>query len=286
MERAPATLSSRLPASLSAGWHAALELGYARLPGRTIPVRRRHVGPLRVQKHFVDATGVCQHIIVHPPGGIAGGDRLSIDVSLEEGADVLITSPGAAKWYDGFGRSASQSVTLALADGARLEWLPQETILYAGADVRLDSRIKLHGDASLLLGDVVCLGRPACGEHFDRGQWQQLAEIERNGRLIWCEHAVLPGASPLLASPVGLAGHSVVATLVWAGPALPDELHQAALEVDTPGRAAATQLPEVWLARFIGDSAEDAHHWLRHLRALLHPFTHGRPAQSPRIWAT
>ncbi|WP_051460206.1 urease accessory protein UreD [Pseudogulbenkiania sp. MAI-1] len=286
MERAPAALSSLLPASLSAGWHAALELGYAVDHGCTIPVHRRHVGPLRVQKHFIDASGVCQHIIVHPPGGIAGGDKLHIDVTLEEGADVLITSPGAAKWYDGFGRPANQSVTLTLANGARLEWLPLETILYAGADVRLESRIRLAGDACLLYGDVVCLGRPACGERFDRGQWRQLAEIERDGRLIWCEHAVLPGASPLLASPVGLAGHSVVATLVWAGPALPDELHQAALEVATTGRAAATQLPEVWLARFIGDSAEAAHHWLRQLRALLHPFTHGRQAQSPRIWAT
>ncbi len=279
-------MSSLLPASLSAGWHAALELGYAVDHGCTIPVHRRHVGPLRVQKHFIDASGVCQHIIVHPPGGIAGGDKLHIDVTLEEGADVLITSPGAAKWYDGFGRPANQSVTLTLANGARLEWLPLETILYAGADVRLESRIRLAGDACLLYGDVVCLGRPACGERFDRGQWRQLAEIERDGRLIWCEHAVLPGASPLLASPVGLAGHSVVATLVWAGPALPDELHQAALEVATTGRAAATQLPEVWLARFIGDSAEAAHHWLRQLRALLHPFTHGRQAQSPRIWAT
>ncbi|MBI3144250.1 MAG: urease accessory protein UreD [Pseudogulbenkiania sp.] len=275
-----------LPDSLRLGWSAGLELGYAVQHGRTVPVQRRHHGPLRVQKHFIDPHGSCQHIIVHPPGGIAGGDRLRIDVTLEEGADVLITSPGAAKWYDGFGRPASQSVMLTLADRARLEWLPLETILYAGADVRLESRIRLQGNASLLFGDVICLGRPACDERFDRGQWRQLAEIERDGRLIWCEHTVLPGASPLLASPVGLAGHSVVATLLWAGTPLPDELHQAALAVATPGLAAATQLPEVWLARFIGDSAEDAHRQLRQLRALLHPFTHGRPAQSPRIWAT
>lgn len=272
------------PQLLSLGWAAALELGYAVRDGRTVPVRRRHHGPLRVQKHFIDPDGVCQHIIVHPPGGIAGGDRLQLDITLEAGADVLITSPGAAKWYDGFGRDAGQVLTIGLAAGARLEWLPQETILYDGADVRLASRIALHGDAGLLFGDVVCLGRPACGERFARGAWRQRADIERDGRLIWCEHTALAGGDPLLASPVGLGAASTVAMLLWAGPALPAPLHQAVLAL--PGRAAASQLPDVWIARCIADSAEAAQHWLRGARALIHPFTHGRPARTPRIWAT
>jgi urease accessory protein len=280
------SISETSPPVLRLGWEARLELAYAVQQNRTVPVHRKHLGPLRVQKHFIDAEGACQHIIVHPPGGMAGGDSLAISVTLGSASDVLITSPGAAKWYDGFGHTSSQSLTLDLAAHARLEWLPQETILYSGADVALSTRICLQQDASLLLGDVVCLGRPACEETFARGYWKQQTEIERDGRLIWCEQTRLPGGSPQLEQQTGLAGHSVVATLLWAGAPLPDALHQAALALETPGLAAASQLPGIWLARFIGDSAEAAHHWLRTLRALLHPFTHGCEAQAPRIWAT
>ncbi|BBH12622.1 urease accessory protein UreD [Chromobacterium haemolyticum] len=267
-------------------WAAELELAYQRRGGRTIPVRRRHCGPLRVQRHFIDAAGQCQHIIVHPPGGMAGGDSLNLAVSLEEGADALLTSPGAAKWYDGFGRPASQRLELSLAPGARLEWLPLETILFAGAEVSLQGRVRLQGDAALLYGDVLCLGRPACGERFDRGRWRQSLDIERDGRLIWCERAALAGGDRMLDAAAGMGGQTVAGLLLWAGPALPAALHQAILELPLTGRAAASQLPDVWLVRFIGDSAEAAHHWLRRARRLLYPFTHGRAAQEPRIWAT
>ncbi|MGL6046554.1 MAG: urease accessory protein UreD, partial [Vogesella sp.] len=92
--------------------------------------------------------------------------------------------------------------------------------------------------------------------------------------------------SHLLQSPVGLGGHSVVATLLWAGPALPPDLHDAVLALPLAGQAAASQLDDIWLARFVGDGAEAALAWLRAARDLIHPFTHGRPAHAPRIWAT
>lgn len=279
-------IASPLPPALLAGWQAALELGYAVVQGRTVPVHRRHEGPLRVQKHFIDAHGQCQHIVVHPPGGMAGGDRLSLDIALADGCQVLLTSPGAAKWYDGFGRRSSQCLQVRQQSGSLLEWLPQETILYAGSMVALDNRFELHGDACLLAGEVLCLGRPASGERFSRGLWQQSGEVWRDGRLLWCEHSHVAADNPLLASPAGMGGHSTLATLLWAGPALPPELHQACLDLPCAGRAAASQLPDVWLARFIGDSAEAAHHWLRACRDLLYPFSHGRAASQPRIWAS
>ena len=280
------SMANALPAGLQAGWHAALELGYALVQGRTVPVHRRHQGPLRVQKHFIDAHGQCQHIVVHPPGGMAGGDRLTLDIDLAAGSQVLLTSPGAAKWYDSFGRQAGQQLQVRQQPGSLLEWLPQETILYAGSTVQLDNCFRLQGDARLLAGEVMCLGRPASAEHFDRGLWQQASEVWRDDTLLWCEHNHVPGDSPLLASPVGMGGHTVLATLLWAGPALPPDIHQACLELPCAGRAAASQLPGIWLARFIGDSAEAAHHWLRGCRNLIYPFSHGRAASQPRIWAS
>ena len=88
------------PALFTPSWHAELELSYARFGDSTRPVLRRHLGPLRVQKHlYAEGPEVCQHIIVHPPGGIAGGDRLDIRASVGRDAWAQITSPGAAKWY-------------------------------------------------------------------------------------------------------------------------------------------------------------------------------------------
>ncbi|NWE73720.1 urease accessory protein UreD, partial [Pseudomonas gingeri] len=172
-----------LPAStalFTPSWHAELELGYARFGATTRPVQRRHKGPLRVQKHlYAEGPEVCQHIIVHPPGGIAGGDRLDIRASVERDAWAQLTSPGAAKWYRATG-SASQTLSLKVAAGATLEWLPQETIVFSAAQAELATRIELEGDARLFYWDIVALGRPASGERFDRGHFQAHLDIRRD----------------------------------------------------------------------------------------------------------
>ena len=160
-------MNAPLPSALfTPSWHAELELAYGRFGDSTRPTQRRHLGPLRVQKHlYAEGPQVCQHIIVHPPGGIAGGDRLNISADVGENAWAQLTSPGAAKWYRANG-PAYQQIELQIAAGATLEWLPQETIVYAGAQAQLDTRIELQGDARLCYWDMVALGRPASGERF------------------------------------------------------------------------------------------------------------------------
>lgn len=140
------------PALFTPSWHAELELGYARNGDTTRPVMRRHKGPLRVQKHlYAEGPEVCQHIIVHPPGGIAGGDRLDISANVATGAWAQLTSPGAAKWYRAAG-PAFQQLNLRVEAGATLEWLPQETIVYSAAQAELSTSIELEGDARLFTG--------------------------------------------------------------------------------------------------------------------------------------
>ena len=174
-------------------WHAELELGYGRDGDCTRPTLRRHKGPLRVQKHlYAEGPEVCQHIIVHPPGGIAGGDRLDISATVGSGAWAQLTSPGAAKWYRAAG-PAYQSLKLRVEAGATLEWLPQETIVYAAAQAELTTEIDLHGDAKLLYWDIVALGRPASGERFDTGHFQAQLNIRRDGQLLWHERQRIRG---------------------------------------------------------------------------------------------
>lgn len=282
MDRAPDCIVSGFD-----NWQASLALGYARTNMGTVPVRRMHHGPLRVQKHlYPEGPEVCQHIIVHPPGGIAGGDQLKIDVALERDAHALITSPGAAKWYRGFGRAAQQDLTTRLEQGAILEWLPQETILFNGADVTIANRFDLAADARLLAMEVVSLGRRACGEQFQEGCWRQKTEIRRAGRLLWHEQIALPGGSPLLDSPIGMAGFPVTGNLIWVGPALPQEITDACRVLDVEGRLAITQLPDIWVARYLGPGTEAAHAALRAVWALVRSVALGRAAVAPRIWAT
>ncbi|WP_426206095.1 urease accessory protein UreD [Pseudomonas sp. TWP3-1] len=266
-------------------WHAELELAYARFGDCTRPVQRRHFGPLRVQKHlYAEGPEVCQHIIVHPPGGIAGGDRLDISARVEHNAWAQITSPGAAKWYRAAG-PAYQKLDLHVAAGATLEWLPQETIVYSAAQAELTTSIELEGDARLLYWDVVALGRPASGERFDLGHFQAHLDIRRDGRLLWHERQRIVGDDGLLDSPIGLDGQPVFATLLVTGE-IDAELLERCRSLENPVRGDLTQLPGLLVARCLASEALLARGWLIELWRLLRPVLLGRQAVSPRIWST
>ncbi len=238
-----------------------------------------------MQKHlYPEGPEVCQHIIVHPPGGIAGGDRLDISVTLGPSAWAQLTSPGAAKWY----RAASpafQDLQLRVEAGATLEWLPQETIVYSAAQAELNTRIELHGDARLFYWDIVALGRPAAGERFDAGHFQARLDIRRDDRLIWHERQRIAGADALLDSPIGLDGRSVFATLIASGE-LDADLLERCRELPSRVRGDLTQLPGLIVARCLADEALHARAWLIDLWRLLRPALLGREAVPPRIWST
>ena len=270
-------------------WHAQLELGYARFADTTRPVMRRHQGPLRVQKHlYGDGPEVCQHIIVHPPGGIAGGDRLDISASVGEQAWAQLTSPGAAKWYRASG-PAFQNIQLKVYAGATLEWLPQETIIYSGAQAELSTTIELQGDARLCYWDMVALGRPASGERFEQGHFQSQLSIRRDGQLLWHERQRIVGGDGLLDSAIGLAGQPVFATLIISGE-IDSQLLERCRNLLNPSadnlRGDLSQLPGLLVARCLASEALHARAWLIELWRLLRPELLGRDAVPPRIWST
>ncbi len=266
-------------------WEAELSLRYAAFGRTTRPVLRRHSGPLRVQKHlYPEGPEVCQHIIVHPPGGIAGGDRLDISATVAAGAWAQLTSPGAAKWYRAVG-PAFQDLRLHVEAGATLEWLPQETIVYSAAQAELSTVIELEGDARLFYWDMVALGRPAASERFDAGHFQARLDISRDGQLIWHERQRIAGGDGLLDSPIGLDGRSVFATLIVSGE-IDAELMERCRELPSRVRGDLTQLPGLVVARCLADEALHARAWLIDLWRLLRPELLGREAVPPRIWST
>ena len=288
-------MTSRLPVSLPAtepSWHAELHLGFARTGERTVLRENRHRGPLRVQKAlYPEGDAVCQAIVLHPPSGMAGGDQLAIVVEVGSGAFAQLTTPGAGKWYRSGGVEASQRIDFTVGEGATLEWLPQETIVFDGAQARMETQVSLAADSRYIGWDILCLGRAASGERFENGQFSLLFRVDRSDRPIWLERAHLAGNDPMLSSPAGWAGHSVCGTLLCSFPELPQ--HAAALlealRAISPADVAQhgiTALPGVLIARYLGDNSEAARLWFAELWKILRPACCGRPAVIPRIWNT
>ncbi len=197
------------------GWPARLTLGFERRGERTLLASCEHLGPLRVQKAlYPEGPAVCQAIVLHPPGGIAGGDGLEIMLTAAAGAHAQLTTPGAGKWYRSGGRRARQSLHVRVDGQAIVEWLPQETIVFDGAEAELQTRVELAAGASYCGWEILCLGRTAAGERFAQGRLDLSTRIEQAGRPLWIERASLRGGSPWLAAAAGLGGLPVSGTLL------------------------------------------------------------------------
>jgi urease accessory protein len=154
-------------------WHARLHLHLRREAGRSV-ARFQHDGPLRVlQTLYPEGDAICHNVLIHPPGGLVGGDVLDIAVRVDAGAHGVVTTPGAARFYRSDGAPAIQRVELTLAAGARLEWLPHEAICYSGCIAENRLAMQLAPGAEVLGWDVCALGLPAAGQPFERGSLLQ-----------------------------------------------------------------------------------------------------------------
>lgn len=267
------------------GWCARLELGFEARRDKSVLAHRRRFGPLAVQRPFYPEDKVCHAYILHPPGGVVGGDQLSIEVSVSEQANALITTPGAAKFYRSEGAVARQSIDLKVA-GA-LEWLPQENILFRGARVRQQTRVELRGDARFIGGEIHCLGRPANAERFDHGRVDISLILLRDGAPLQVETTRL---SPSLGrdGPACLRGYPVTG-VVYATPVSRASLGglQEALSSRTVGDYfALTLIGDLLVARYLGDSTRRAQQRFTALWQKIRPEVMSRPACIPRIWNT
>lgn len=275
------------------GWHGHLQLDYTRRGERTIALDRHH-GPLRVLKRlYPEGDAVCHQVLVHPPGGIVGGDVLALDATLAPGSHALITTPGATRIYRSAGPLAQQRVTATLADGARLEWLPLETIAYPRC--QFDNRLtfNLAPGAQMIGWDVLALGLPAANQPFDQGQYLQQVSIPG----IWLERGRIDGADRLLMdSPLGLAGHSVMATLWLAdGQVLGRERCEQLIDgaralIDSsalPATAGVTALDgRLLVLRALGHRVEPVMALLQAVWAGWRCLHWGLAPCAPRVWRT
>lgn len=275
------------------GWQGRLTLDFERRAQGTVLARREHRGPLGVQRPFYDRDDpeTCQVYLLHPPGGLVSGDELAIDVTAGAGSRVLLTTPAATKLYRSrSGSSAAvQRVALRAERGARVEWLPQETIAYDRTHAALTTHVELAADAELIAWEVTCLGRPACGERFAHGALEQRFEVHRDGAPLVLERARFVGGGAGMDGGWGLGGHPVTGTLLCVTAADPEPLLpelRAVLAARAGEEAVCSRLAHALCCRYLGPSVERALAAFRAAWVLLRQRCFGGPAAAPRIWAT
>ncbi|ANX03152.1 hypothetical protein PG2T_02405 [Immundisolibacter cernigliae] len=278
----------RADAEITGGWRAHLSLSFAQQGGRTVLARREHSGPLTVQRPFhpEGPAGACHVYLLHPPGGVVGGDVL--DVAIHAGLDsrVLITTPAANRLYRSAGPCAQLTQTLRVDMGAQLEWLPQPTIAFAGVHARVATRVDLAPGGRFIGWEILCLGRPDSGERY-AGRLGMALELWQDGAPLWLERARYDGTA-LLDASFGLRGHCVSGTLL-AAPVAAEEILgavRAAMEAHPGVLAGASTVDGVLALRVLGFQAETVQRALADAWAVLRPALFGRPALAPRIWAT
>ncbi len=273
-------------------WHASLQLDYTREGPRCL-AHYRHAGPLRIlQSLYPEGEDICHNVLVHPPGGLVGGDTLDVQLSVGAGAHGLLTTPGATRFYRSSGEVARQRVHARLAAGARLEWLPLEALAYNQCRAENRAVFELAPGAELMGWDVTALGLPLAQQPYTEGSFAQHLEVPG----VWLEQGRIDATDArLMDGPLGLAGQRCMATLFFvAGEPLARNRREAALDAvrtvieahDLRASAGATSPhPQVRVVRVLAPLVEPALGLLKSLRATWRQQLWQLAAVPPRIWA-
>jgi len=287
--------SATLPPA-PAGWLARLELQFQQRHAGTRLTHRRHSGPLLVQKALYperdadrggrDSSGPCHVYVIHPPGGVAGGDELELHAELAPGSHALLTTPAAGKFYRRGDAGVARAAQTFTVRGAALEWLPQENIFYPNSAVELRTTVNLSADARFIGWEMGCLGLPASGRTLEGGELRLGFELWREGKPLLLERLALTRVN--LAAPWGMAGLAALGTALFH-PAGPRELESARAVMSSDGNdmtLACTLIEDVLACRAVASRADNVKRAFAALWRTLRPAVLGREAVTPRIWAT
>jgi urease accessory protein len=235
-------------------------------------------GSLRVRFPSPEGEGLSA-VFVNTAGGIAGGDRIDIEIAADEGASLTVTTAAAEKVYRAAGKPAELSILLKAAEGARLCWLPQETILFDCARIARRIDVDLAEGASLLLCEIIVFGRAAMGETMRHGEFVDRWRVRYGGRLVFAETIRLEGdIGNKLARPAVAAGGAAIGTALFVpgDQGFLERIRQ--LQDSFAGEVGVSAWNGFAMARFC---AQDAARLRADMMAVLRRAS-GRPL--PRLW--
>lgn len=307
--------SNELRISKLSSWRAslALEVESCAIDGqrRSRPSLRLHEGPLRLQKVlYPEGPELVHAIVLHPPGGVAGGDQLDIRIEASAQAQLLCTTPGAGKWYRCEDQRSSQFTRIKVGEGASIEWLPQENIVFDGAQTQWRTEVELAQDARAIGLEITMLGRHARQEAFCKGLVSNQLLLVRNGQLLFTEQWLLSGGDARMNAMQSLAGNPCFGQLWAVAPsaalkaahlALNPEANPDTYQTAQPSLTSKVQ-PTAPIARVVcantmiresvlivraqGSGPEIVRRELEQAWAKIRPAIVGRNAIAPRIWST
>lgn len=281
---------------LNRAWKARLVLGYSKGSDKTVLSKMQFEGPLRVQRPFYPEGERCHTYLLHPPGGMVSGDQIDIDVSVDQGAHTLITTPSAGKIYsaDSANVVQTQNINLTVSDGASLEFLPQENILFNGANARLSTTINITERSKLVAWDIVSFGRPHGGYWFESGALAQQISIAVDGVPVLHEGFKTDPELWVLDSPVGLMGHKHMASLFIAVPDKEQDysnwvelIRQHLDDIDASAlMVGVTQRRKLIIVRALAKDVELLRNTFISIWQNIRPHVLGAEPIMPRIWLT
>lgn len=291
-ECAPLPLGQVIDAHTQFGWKAQLDLTFVDRGDKTVLKHRQQKGPLAIQRPLYPEGNPCHCYLLHPPGGVVGGDTLHIQCQAVDEAKVVVTTPGATKFYRSDATYAKQQQRLRATKGARLEWMPQENIFFPDAHVRIDTKIELESGAQFLGWEMHCFGRPALKEGFDRGHLIGKTEVFCDGQLLLSEAVNLDGQDKLMKN-IGMINYSMVGTLIIS---IEDEhFYQLVQSLLTKVHKqhepdalviAATQIEGLIVVRALANWSEVMLDSFTQVWQLTREYWQGEKPTPPRIWAT
>ncbi len=268
------------------GWIAELELRFSKSKSKTFLSTRKHIGPLTIQRPFYPEGDLCHLYLLHPPGGIVGGDQLSIEVNTDSNSSSLLTTPGATKVYRTSDHKHSTiNQNFIVAEDSSFEWLPMETIVFPGANSQFSSKLLLSGNARIAAWEVYCLGRPAINESFDFGSLNFSLELWRDGMPILLDKLMIDKTE--LESVVGLRGFPVFGTFIISktNKKVLETVRTMMIETDSCVTG-VTQIEDIIIVRSLAMKTYLVQDLFKKIWQTVRPLVFEREASIPRIWAT
>ena len=251
---------------------------FVRVGERTEAQRLFETGGLRWR--FPRSSSPCEAAIVNTGGGVAGGDSYRVSLELGEGADVEATTPSAERIYRSDGPAAAIATRLKLAPGARLFWLPQETLMFEGAVLERRLEVEMSAEASLVIAETLVFGRLAMGESQIDASLRDSWRVRRDGRLVFAEETRLEHAGAALERKAVGAGARALATIVAGAPNIEARLPDLRAALEAAGgavEAGASAFDGLIVARLVSPSPP-------RLRAALIASIVALGGRKPRLW--
>ncbi len=275
--------------SLQEGWKGFLSFSFVDQNGRTVVKDKQHLGPLVLQRPYYQEINRPSVLILHPPGGVAGGDQLELKVDFKPGSKGMISTPSATKFYRSENRLASQVQIIHLSEASEAEWLPQETLFFNRCKVNNTLKFELDSpDNKLIAWDIVGLGRPASGEGFEQGELIQSLELRIAEKRLFVDRLRLVPENCVLKSSAGLNSHTLFATALFyrndaeSQKKLLEELQA----IEWSLLVGVTMLGNLIVMRVLADELDEIKSVLFRAWTIARPSVLGLPVVKPRIWNT